>query len=235
MQRINVRREELYELVWSKPRTTIAKELGISDVRVGKLCRDMNVPAPPRGYWANKDGKRKRRKFEKPPLTYTVAERIQADHEAFSATRPSFNPKNFDEPFPPAPVIPYSHDEAIARYRTLVARTPIPHATRGVHPVTQKFMAEDERLAKLARTSSWYQPKFTSTEGKQLLDGINRLLWFFQDLGFEPHARGQRHIVLWLRGAYGSNFEVAAIQSVSAIGIFEPLRDRHIRATCGSA
>ena len=38
MQRINIRREELYELVWSKPRTTIAKELGISvgqDVPVG--------------------------------------------------------------------------------------------------------------------------------------------------------------------------------------------------------
>lgn len=76
MRRINVRRDELYELVWSKPRTTIAKELGVSDVRVGKLCRDMNVPAPPRGFSANKECKRKRRKFAKPPLTYTVAERI---------------------------------------------------------------------------------------------------------------------------------------------------------------
>ena len=42
MRRINVRREELYELVWSKPQTTIAKQPGISDARVGKLCRDMN-------------------------------------------------------------------------------------------------------------------------------------------------------------------------------------------------
>ena len=42
MRCINVRREELHEPVWSKPRTTMAKELGISDVRVGKLCRDMN-------------------------------------------------------------------------------------------------------------------------------------------------------------------------------------------------
>jgi len=64
MRRTSVFREEFYQLVWSRPRTTIAKELGISDVRVGKLCRDMNVPAPPRGYWANRDGNRKRRKFE---------------------------------------------------------------------------------------------------------------------------------------------------------------------------
>lgn len=42
MRRINVRREELHELVWLKPRSTIATELGLSDVRVGKLCRDMN-------------------------------------------------------------------------------------------------------------------------------------------------------------------------------------------------
>ena len=41
MRHIYVRREELYELVWSEPRT-IAKEPGISDARVGKLCRDMN-------------------------------------------------------------------------------------------------------------------------------------------------------------------------------------------------
>jgi len=35
MRRINVRREELQELVWPKPRTTIAKEPGISDARFG--------------------------------------------------------------------------------------------------------------------------------------------------------------------------------------------------------
>lgn len=48
---IKLTREELYRQVWSKPTTTLAKELGISDVAIGKLCRKLNVPKPPPGYW----------------------------------------------------------------------------------------------------------------------------------------------------------------------------------------
>ncbi len=46
---LKLTRKELYDLVWAKPRTEIAKQLEISDVRLGTLCREMNVPAPPRG------------------------------------------------------------------------------------------------------------------------------------------------------------------------------------------
>ena len=45
-------REELFALVWERPATEVAKELGISDVALGKLCRRLQVPKPPRGYWA---------------------------------------------------------------------------------------------------------------------------------------------------------------------------------------
>lgn len=45
-------REELFALVWEKPTLEVAKELGISDVAVGKLCARLQVPKPPRGYWA---------------------------------------------------------------------------------------------------------------------------------------------------------------------------------------
>ena len=40
-------RKALYELVWSKPRTTLAREMGVSDVWIGKQCRALDVPAPP--------------------------------------------------------------------------------------------------------------------------------------------------------------------------------------------
>ena len=46
-------RRKLYDLVWSKPRTTLAREMGVSDVWIGKQCRALNVPAPPPGYWAS--------------------------------------------------------------------------------------------------------------------------------------------------------------------------------------
>jgi len=48
----NLSRAELYELVWSKPVTHIAKELGVSDVAIKKHCVKHAVPTPPVGYWA---------------------------------------------------------------------------------------------------------------------------------------------------------------------------------------
>ena len=47
-----ISRIELFKLLCEKPTTEIAKELGISDVALGKMCRRMQVPKPPRGYWA---------------------------------------------------------------------------------------------------------------------------------------------------------------------------------------
>jgi hypothetical protein len=44
-------REELYQMVWSKPATKLANELGISDVAITKLCRRHNIPKPWPGYW----------------------------------------------------------------------------------------------------------------------------------------------------------------------------------------
>jgi hypothetical protein len=46
-----ITREELYKLVWSKPLTELAKEFGMSDVGVAKVCKKLNVPRPYRGYW----------------------------------------------------------------------------------------------------------------------------------------------------------------------------------------
>ena len=83
---LNLTRKELYELVWAKPRSEIAKLFQISDVRLGKLCRKKNVPAPPRGYWASATARRRKKKYLKPPLTYTVAEHIEEDHAAVWAS-----------------------------------------------------------------------------------------------------------------------------------------------------
>jgi len=58
-------RAVLYEQVWSQPVQSVAKSYGISGVRLGKVCRKLQVPVPPRGYWARvQNGQRMR----KPPL-----------------------------------------------------------------------------------------------------------------------------------------------------------------------
>jgi integrase len=50
IQRIS--RQDLYELIWSAPMTSLAERFGISDVGLAKVCRRSDIPAPPRGYWA---------------------------------------------------------------------------------------------------------------------------------------------------------------------------------------
>lgn len=48
---VRLTRSQLYELVWSKPMTTIAAEFGVSSVAFAKYCTKLDVPRPPRGYW----------------------------------------------------------------------------------------------------------------------------------------------------------------------------------------
>jgi len=45
-------RETLYKQVWEKPVSSVAKEYGVSDTAIAKVCRRLNIPLPPRGYWA---------------------------------------------------------------------------------------------------------------------------------------------------------------------------------------
>jgi|CXWL01.1.fsa_nt_gi hypothetical protein len=49
---VRYNRSTLYEQIWSQPVQEVAKLYGISDVRLGKICRVLQVPVPPRGYWA---------------------------------------------------------------------------------------------------------------------------------------------------------------------------------------
>ena len=48
----NLTRKELYELVWSKPFTTLAKEYNYSDNGLRKICKKHNIPTPNAGHWA---------------------------------------------------------------------------------------------------------------------------------------------------------------------------------------
>src|ERR1700679_3446739 len=47
-------RRAMYDLVWSRPMTKVAEDLGISDVALKKICDKHRVPMPSRGYWAKK-------------------------------------------------------------------------------------------------------------------------------------------------------------------------------------
>lgn len=61
-------REELYELVWSKPMTEIADDFGMSSVAFAKYCKAADVPRPERGYWQQVEngGRPKKMRLHRP-------------------------------------------------------------------------------------------------------------------------------------------------------------------------
>jgi hypothetical protein len=48
-------RDELYAMVWQKPLSRLAEELGISGNGLAKICDRLDVPYRSRGYWAKKE------------------------------------------------------------------------------------------------------------------------------------------------------------------------------------
>jgi len=51
-ERIVLHRDELYKQVWETPMMKLSREYGLSDRGLAKICKRLNIPVPPRGYWA---------------------------------------------------------------------------------------------------------------------------------------------------------------------------------------
>lgn len=49
---MNVTRGELYALVWAEPMTKVSARFSVSGSYLARVCRQLNVPCPERGYWA---------------------------------------------------------------------------------------------------------------------------------------------------------------------------------------
>ena len=52
MDKITLTRDQLYDLVWSKPISVLAKEFGLTDNDLRKICKSHNIPLPYVGYWS---------------------------------------------------------------------------------------------------------------------------------------------------------------------------------------
>ncbi|MBC8377334.1 MAG: hypothetical protein H8E26_14940 [FCB group bacterium] len=88
-EEITISRQELYDLAWSKPVVKIAKEFGISDVTIAKICKKLNIPKPGLGSWAKKEyGKRTRIK----PLPKDSAGGLDS-YTIRKSAEPYFNPE----------------------------------------------------------------------------------------------------------------------------------------------
>ena len=60
-------RKKLFDEGWATPVTKLAKAYGLSNVGLRKICVALEVPLPPRGYWARERPDRAGRVFRAPP------------------------------------------------------------------------------------------------------------------------------------------------------------------------
>ena len=51
MGKVELTRQELYDLVWSKPMSRLALEYNISDNGLRKICKKHEIPLPLLGHW----------------------------------------------------------------------------------------------------------------------------------------------------------------------------------------
>jgi hypothetical protein len=61
-------RVKLYQEAWSTPMLQLAKHYGCSDRGLSKICERLNIPVPPRGYWAKKEAGQEVTQTPLPPL-----------------------------------------------------------------------------------------------------------------------------------------------------------------------
>jgi hypothetical protein len=47
-------RAELYNLIWGEPLGDVTKRIGVSSAELRRICREYEIPLPPKGYWAKR-------------------------------------------------------------------------------------------------------------------------------------------------------------------------------------
>lgn len=82
----SISRQALYDRVWDTPMSRLAKEFGLSDRGLAKLCARHDIPVPPRGYWAKKQAGHKVRQT---PLPGKAAPHAESIYLSSSAPKPS--------------------------------------------------------------------------------------------------------------------------------------------------
>ena len=119
-------RQELYDLIWSSPMASVAKDLAISDVGLAKVCRRHGIPHPGRGYWARKSAGKTMRKPSLPPPRSGVSDSIRF---RIAGVLPAAEA---------APEIPAEVKEWIEREERPESRIHVPVRVHAYHPLLHK-------------------------------------------------------------------------------------------------
>lgn len=154
---VTLSREELYALVWATPMSRLAIQYGLSGNGLAKICRRLDVPYPPRGYWARKEAGKK--------VTQAALPAIRSGTRAHVTIAPSL-------PAPPPPQMPSELEEGLAAARRLTAGLRVPGKLNHPHRLVAGWIEERQREREQAKAHSWGRggyvpPDFTAMERRR--------------------------------------------------------------------
>ncbi|MEP4163220.1 hypothetical protein [Maricaulis sp.] len=156
-----------------------AKQFGISGNGLAKICKRLEIPYPPRGYWAQVQAGKKPKKA---PLRAAGARTPEA-----TVIRPTPSP---------APPRPDPIGDAV-RAAEDIPEVPVPADLRRSHPIVAAWVEEDQRRRRESRHNSWSVHTPTTDLDKRIWRIKSALFKVLEKRGHEiEHERG-RPRVLW--------------------------------------
>lgn len=188
-------RQEMYDLVWSKPMTQLAAEFGLSDVGLRKICKAAKVPTPGIGYWAKLANGKKVTQAELPTLYPFQSQFVHIGGGSRSRYGYYDEPEQTEEELaqmelPPPPKFGESLDEVRAKIEELVPLISIPKSITKFHSITERLLGYDADIAK--EKYCFYKPRYQHPTGQRLLAALNSFFTYFEKLGFRVKVHGPR-------------------------------------------
>lgn len=185
-------REPLFELIWSRPMTEAAKQTGLSDGGLAKICRRLSIPIPGRGYGAKKEAGRAP---SRPPLP-ALGKNEQSE---VLVTR--------HEPPPPEPAQQSESERLIAFENAPENRITVDPTRHLQHPLiarTEQSLRAAERdetgLVRPFDKAAWQEDIAAFTETRRTVgtpaaversrSGNGAHAWFFFSVSVPPPWRG---------------------------------------------
>lgn len=182
---ITLTREQLYELVWSEPMRTLAKQIGISDVAIAKHCRKSDVPVPERGYWNKLQAGKSVVKTGLPAADLGTPSRITMSGELGTELLSRITGQ---------PGVGENEDiDLLAeRFRKRLGAVTAPRNFTRIHPAIAALLRKDEqyRQERAANAYSWHQPRFDSAFERRRLRILNGIFLGSARVGGDAWVRG---------------------------------------------
>jgi hypothetical protein len=171
-------RQQLYDLVWSTPMWTLAKQFKISDDGLKSTCARAVIPTPIRGYWAKREAGKPTIQVALPKRAPGMADQIVVgggNGQAYYSTPE----EELRGPVPPPPEFPEPIEAVRERIAAVVGTVTVPQRVKHWHPMVDQLIKEDERRREQQRSApyrmSWEVTRFDSLVERRRLLILNAL------------------------------------------------------------